>query len=378
MTACLTTEQMQNCSAEGCIVIVNITDLRSDAIIVSSNGLKAISLPGLDASRTELWIDQDLTVTSSSDRGAKNKAYLLFLSWLWRGCVKPILDELHYNVQLSAEHLPRIWWIGTGLASSFPFHAAGDSSAGPTDNAYCRVISSYTPSIRALTYARQRISTPTVSRNDPLKLLLVTMANTPGACDLPGVRTEKSEVMAAVGTSVCVEALDQPEVASVMHHIRQCNIAHFACHGVTDPSDPSKSGLLLQAARTATMEDRPDVLSVHEISQAHLSRAEIAYLSACSTAENRASGLVDEVLHVVSGFQVAGFRHVIGCLWPSSDRACVEVARIFYAKLGRSGKLSYDDRAIALALHESVVEIWKSDEYHKRPLFWAQYVHFGA
>lgn len=36
--------------------------------------------------------------------------------------------------------------------------------------------------------------------------------------------------------------------------------------------------------------------------------------------------LSDEVLHVVSGFQVAGFRQVVGCLWPSDDNVCVEVA----------------------------------------------------
>jgi hypothetical protein len=31
-------------------------------------------------------------------------------------------------------------------------------------------------------------------------------------------------------------------------------------------------------------------------------------------AQNKAEGLSDEVIHVVSGFQVAGFQHVIGCL----------------------------------------------------------------
>jgi len=35
------------------------------------------------------------------------------------------------------------------------------------------------------------------------------------------------------------------------------------------------------------------------------------------------------VIHVVSGFQVAGSAHVIGCLWPSLDTVCVEVVRQF-------------------------------------------------
>jgi len=54
---------------------VNITDLRSDAIVVSPNGFRAVPLPGLDASRIKDWIDQDLTAASSSDHRKKNKAY---------------------------------------------------------------------------------------------------------------------------------------------------------------------------------------------------------------------------------------------------------------------------------------------------------------
>ena len=45
-------------------------------------------------------------------------------------------------------------------------------------------------------------------------------------------------------------------------------------------------GLILQTARTSTQEPKQDILSVRRVSQAHLSRAEIAYLSACSTAQN--------------------------------------------------------------------------------------------
>jgi tetratricopeptide (TPR) repeat protein len=372
----LTAELMKKCSAEGCVVVVNVTDIRSDAIVVSTDAFKVIPLSRLDAIQAKDWINQQLTPTSSSDGGPKNKAYLKFLSWLWRGCVKPVLDELHYTVQHSADDLPRTWWIGTGFASSFPFHAAGDYSAGPTESAHYRIISSYSPSIKALIYAREHAST-TTPRHDPPKFLVVTMPKTPGASDLPGARIEQSEIVSAMGP-VSVETLEQPDVVSVMHQVQQCSIVHFACHGVSHPVDPSESGLLLQTAGTATAEPRQDILSVRKVSQAHLSGAEIAYLSACSTAENRAIKLTDEVLHLVSGFQVAGFRHVVGCLWPSSDIVCVQVAKSFYSRLGRNGAVRYDDRVIALALHEAVVKIKNSDEYRKRPLHWAQYVHFGA
>ena len=81
------------------------------------------------------------------------------------------------------------------------------------------------------------------------------------------------------------------------------------------------------------------------------------------------------MLHVVSRFQVAEFS---GCLWPSDGKVCVDVAKSFYSKLSQNGTARYDDRATALALHKAVVKIRERNEYRKRPLLWAQYVHFGA
>ncbi|EFQ99578.1 hypothetical protein MGYG_02590 [Nannizzia gypsea CBS 118893] len=377
----LTAKQMQSCSTAGSIVVINITDLGSDAIIVTVDTVRVLPLPGLSAGQARDWINQDLTTTTLSDRGRKNKRYLEFLSWLWRGCVRPVLEELHCEVQSSADDLPRVWWIGTGLANSFPFHSAGDVSAGKTENACYRVISSYTSTIRALQYARERTSkSPSIpSGRDPWRVVIVTMPETPDANDLPGTRRERSEIIAAMGSSTSIVSLEYPDAASAMAQLRECSIAHFACHGVSDSRDPSRSGLILQTARTASKQPRQDVLSVREVSQARLSRAEIVYLSACSTAQNRALKLSDEVLHVVSGFQVAGFRHVVGCLWPSDDTVCVEVTKLFYSELGRAGATWYGtDRSPALALHKSLVKIRESREYCKRPLLWAQYVHFGA
>ncbi|KAF2259441.1 hypothetical protein CC78DRAFT_621006 [Lojkania enalia] len=369
----LTAEQMQSCCIEGSIVVVNITNIRSDAIIITTDKIKVIPLPILSAQEVKHWVSQDLTTTSLSDRGRKNKAYIRFLSWLWHGCVKPVLDELHYYAQPPVEGLPRVWWIGTGLANSFPFHSAGDASAGQTEHACYRAISSYTPTIKALQYARERASTATLSCHVPWRAVIVAMPKTPKANDLPGARREGSEVVTAMGSSVSTVTLERPDAVSAMAQLQECNIAHFACHGVSDRVDPSRSGLILQTAKTATEEPRQDILSVHDISQAHLSRAEIAYLSACSTAQNQVEELSDEVLHVVSGFQVAGFRHVIGCLWPSDDDVCVEVAKSFYAELSQDRAVSFgNNRAVAVALHNAALKVRKSDKYRKRPLLWAQ------
>jgi hypothetical protein len=374
----LTAKQMQSCCTDGSIIVVNITHLRSDVIIVTADACKVLRLLGLSAHEAKDWINQNLTTTSSNDRGHKNKAYLNFLSWLWRGCVKPVLDELRCFMQSSVEDLPRVWWIGTGLASTFPFHSAGDASAGPTECAYYRAISSYTPTIKALQYSQERAPTAVLSCGNPGKVLTVTMPKTPDASNLPGTRAETSEVVAAIGPSLSMESLEYPDVASVIVRLQDCSIAHFACHGASNPSDPSRSGLIVQTARTATGEPKQNILSVGEVSRAHLSRAEIAYLSACSTAQNQVAQLSDEVLHVVSGFQVAGFRHVVGCLWPSGDEVCVAIAKSFYNELSQGRAVRFGgDRTTALALHRVVVNIRENHEYRKRPLLWAQYVHHG-
>jgi CHAT domain-containing protein len=121
---------------------------------------------------------------------------------------------------------------------------------------------------------------------------------------------------------------------------------------------------------------KQDIMTVLDISEVLLKHAQVVYLSACSTAENRVELLADEVIHVVSGFQVAGFAHVIGCLWPSVDRVCVEVARGFYSSLFGQGGVRWANRDVAVALREAVMSVKASDL--KQPLNWAQFVRYGA
>ncbi len=77
----------------------------------------------------------------------------------------------------------------------------------------------------------------------------------------------------------------------------------------------------------------------------------------------------------MSGFQVAGFPHVIGCLWPSVDSVCVEVASRFYSLLLHR-KTNWSAREVALALREAVMAVRATEM--EVPLVWAQFVHYGA
>jgi hypothetical protein len=85
----------------------------------------------------------------------------------------------------------------------------------------------------------------------------------------------------------------------------------------------------------------------------------------------------DEVIHIVSGFQVAGFPHVVRSRWPAGDGDCVQVASLFYSYLfNQSSVLHSEARSVACALQEAVKAI-RADDMDML-LNWAQFVHFGV
>lgn len=371
-------EELKSCATEGPIVVVNITDFRSDVIIVSKSVIKAVELAGLTAPQVQSRVqktryEKDM---NPEERGKKNKQYREFLSWLWLNCVKPVFEVLESGEKSLPSDLSRIWWIGVGIASFLPFHAAGDHSAGSTENTFSWAISSYTPTIKALIYARERASEATkFNRNQP-KLLIITMPTTPDATSLPGTDKEMLAVRDAVCSPFSVDTMIQPDVKEVLEEMKGYDMIHFACHGVSDVKNPSNSCLILQHGEEFRQSLRQDRLTVRQVSEMNLKQARIAYLSACSTAENLSATLLDEVIHLASGFQVAGFCHVIGSMWPSNDSICIEVAKGFYEGLKTSENSWDSSRAVALALHNSINAV--RPKARNLPLRWAPFIHLGA
>lgn len=131
-----TMDELQQSASEGPIVIVNATDIGCDAIIVTTSKVQAIALPERDSFKAPSIFQRRLGRYRTIDhqqwkyleRDVEDDtggADFEQMSWLWFCCVNPILKELE-DIQASDSHdLPRVWWIGTGIASSFPFHAAG-------------------------------------------------------------------------------------------------------------------------------------------------------------------------------------------------------------------------------------------------------------
>ena len=195
---------------------------------------------------------------------------------------------------------------------------------------------------------------------------------------LPGVQDEVSQIEKTVGSHFSVRTLTRPDVNGVLDCLGDHDIVHFACHGMLDIIDPSESCLILQKRVQPDFGPAPDLLTVRHISEVQLTNARIAFLSACSTAENKVVQLADEIIHLASGFQVAGFAHVIGSMWSSSDKICVDIAKEFYKQLIVRPWNETSNRDVALALHKSILNVRSLRRNRARPLLWAQYVHLGA
>ena len=323
-----TEDELKTAAALGPVVVINVSDYRCDALIIEKRGLQALRLPDLDSK--DVW----------ARAATLEKPEQQLIEWLWDTIGKPILDALGL-IQASSGSWPRIWWIPTGPLTKFPLHAAGDHSRGSCNTVLDRVISSYSSSIRALIQSQQRHLRVKVAP-EVNKAVLVGMEMTPDHNHLRHVPEEIAKLnrlCRSMQLDVTIPQVCQDDVLSAL---RDCRIFHFAGHGLTHPSDPSKSSLILSDGSLT-------VASLFELNL-HNRTPFLAYLSACGTGEIKHDKLTDEAIHLISACQLAGFRHVIGTLWKVNDQSCVEAATMTYEWMKR-GNMS--DDSVAEGLHQA-------------------------
>ena len=361
-------------AAEGPIVSFNITIYRSDAFLVTHREVRVLQLPSLgyregEANAVKILGRGKITNGKLRTKASRNKQLRKILQWMWDVAVGPVLKELGFLDPPSSGALPRIWWLTSGFLGSLPLHSAGYYGQGSTQNALFRVISSYIPSFKALAYARER-RLKAVTKAEQ-RGLIVTMPKTVGMKDLD-VQEEARSVQDILGqlTVHPPVVLETPTRQEVLRELPASTIVHFACHGASDAHNPSNGGLFLHRGS----------LTIRDLGPIALPRAQIAYLSACSTAENAALHLLEEGIQVATGFQLMGFPHVVGTLWEASNRAAVQVAKGFYRNL--AARANEDSRlvehgAVAGALHDAVIALMERDGIEDA-IAWAPFIHIGA
>jgi hypothetical protein len=357
-------------ATDGPVVVVNVSRLGSHALILTAGDVEAVPLEDLTPESVQEQVVEFLSAFDAAPQDGERRI-MAVLSWLWDVAAGPVLEQLNVRGRPVGESWPRLWWCVPGLLSFLPLHAAGHHHTRfdvVPKTVPDRVVSSYTPTIRALIHARRTRSVNSSSDRSTAAqgggVVVVAMPHTPGTSGLPGAVAEadivrrrfRGQAMTLVGSEATRDA--------VIGALPKARWAHFACHGSADLANPSASRLLLN-----DHSERP--FTVVDVARLRLEHAELAFLSACSTA--RPGGrLADEAIHLASAFQLAGYRHVIGTLWPINDHNAVEVADELYTALATTG--SADPAAIAL---HAVMRRLRNRWPHM-PSVWASHIHIGA
>ncbi|WP_216590178.1 CHAT domain-containing protein [Streptomyces brasiliscabiei] len=370
--------------ATGAVIVVNASVAHCDALIVRDGTVRVLPLPDLtwhEARRRS----EDLQRSSwqASDRGLSVEERALaeqklsaVLDWLWHTVTRPVLDDLDRPRAIrrsgqapptAEQRRPRVWWCATGPLSGMPFHAAAplaasarpaDTGAG-SDSVIDRVVSSYTPTLSALTYSRD-----TALGNDP-EVLAVGLKDTPGHPKLAAAHLEVQAVRRWAPRAAVLHD-EQAGREAVLAGLRTHAWVHFAGHAEQDPSADDNGHLVCHDHASAGPLTTADIADAQSASRSFL-----AYLAACDTARGRAN-LTDQAMHLAGGVQSAGFAHVVASFWPLQSNTSLLMTRAFYRHLdGRP--VSHD--AVARAVDHAARAAREGSP--GRPSWWTSLHHIG-
>lgn len=391
-------------AAKGPVVIVNVSRWRCDALIVQPSGVRACSLERLTLDeairranvylsglRTVEIADRELLAASAAteeepSRAAIRQEHLATMevdraqaavdemlvdlqAWMWDAIAQPVLEALGLEQMPpgSTTDWPRLWWCPTGPLTVLPLHTAGhhrESTVGDCPRTVIdRVVSSYTPTLRALLEAR-RSEKPSdsgpITDADTNRMLVVSVANAP---NLPPLDTEvERSLLRKRFPGDSSEIVDERATHdAVRDALKKHRWVHFSCHGDQDLRNPSHGGLWLY--------DR--MLTVADIT-AEQFHADFAGLSACKTAVGGVE-LLDEVITLAAALHYTGYRHVVATLWSVKDDASSKVFTTLYDRIAVDGSLRPD--LAAAALHDAVREL--REQFPKWPHTWTPFAHIG-
>ncbi|KAL9611933.1 MAG: hypothetical protein Q9167_003456 [Letrouitia subvulpina] len=320
----------------GPIIMVNVSEYRCDALLIEQHRARSLALPHLNRRKIQ-------EMAQRYDLGSYR-----VLEWLWDVIADPILDALGFTQAPSGNDWPHVWWIPMSSLSRFPLHAAGYHYKGSNRTVLDRVMSSYSPSIRAIIHGRPRRALES-TLSAQVQALLVAMQDTPKHQRLPSA-TSEIELLRHLCKSMVLHPVEPGSSKSdILSHLRNCKIFHFAGHSQTDNLDPSRSYLLLRDWET----DPLTVANILDIN-IHEHAPFLAYLSACGTGQIRVEKFFDESIHLISACQLAGFRHVIGTLWSVEDDICQDVARFTYEEIANGMQDGHmTDESVCRGLHKA-------------------------
>ncbi|EIN05816.1 hypothetical protein PUNSTDRAFT_74190, partial [Punctularia strigosozonata HHB-11173 SS5] len=236
------------------------------------------------------------------------------------------------------------------------------------------MVSSYTPALGALLWARESLTTV---RKREVRALVAAVPEPfrEEFGELPYAREEISTVISALPDGAAMALLRHDDAttdrnggiraAELLEKLPDATILHLACHGFQDPVNPLQSGFAM----------RDEMLTIEKLMPMPLPHAFFAYLSACGTAKGD-KDQPDQAVHLAAVMLFAGFKSVIATLWSVSmqDVDGPIIAKSVYRDIFASESEYLDPDDVAYALDAAVQQFRQA---FPDPMRWAPYIHLG-
>lgn len=370
-------QELRQAATGGPVVVINVGALRCDALIVTQDRVRAHALPLLSATdvarRTADYLGAlrspevpqeapELSFTEAIAQrfeaaGRRERVLRDTMDWLWTAVAEPVLAELGHTAAPRDGTWPRVRWCPTGLLTLLPIHGAARNRPDGDECVLDRVVSSYTPTLRALIEAARPRPEAGADR-----LAFVGAPHLPGRLRMAGDIGRERALLTGLFPGG-LDVLDGPRATTdaVLDLLRTHRYAHISCHGHQDLGDPSAAGLELADG----------LLGVRRIA-ANPALCEFVFLSACRTATGGVR-LADETITLAAALSYAGFRHVVATLWSVDPAVAAELAERFYPRLVVDG--SFDPSGAAQALHHALRELRDAGAALED---WLPFVHNGV
>jgi CHAT domain-containing protein len=193
----------------------------------------------------------------------------------------------------------------TGDLSLLPIHAAEITLGSSVERVSDYVVSSYTPTLAALTKARE--GWHSIAR-EQVTGIVAGCIDAPGMSRLHNVQ-EEIDVTIDLFHNSSAHVLNKSWLNTSLEDLRtvlsreDAHILHLACHGV-QASNPLQSAFFLSDGR----------LTIEHIMRLRLPRAVLAFLSACQTAKG-SEDQPDQAVHLAASMLFCGFKSVVGTMW---------------------------------------------------------------
>ena len=347
---------LRHAAKGGPVIVVNASKFSCDALIIFVDK-DPFHIP-LSISKEDVqgWSSKLHTLTVLAKGSDITKDLGLILRQLWDHVVSPIADFLRKIYPCQS----RIWWCPTAEFTLLPIHAAGPYRKGQLNFADL-YISSYTPTLTALIRAQR--DCPLDPAIEWKGFLGLGQARASGESELHCVSTELVNIghrVDGLATFARIEGQDCC-ISRVTNELGKYQWVHLACHGLPNRGQPLESAFALHDGH----------FTIQRIMQCELENPEFAYLSACHTTVGDEES-PDEMIHLASAMQFAGFRSVIGTMWAVDDAETNKITSVFYQHMvdRELGRLDHTRAAFAL---------WKTMRSVNVPLDQRiLYIHIGA